>query len=58
MITNIFVFMFCCLFFHSSNICGCRYERKLEREARDYNPFGRGGGGAPMRDDLGNLVCE
>ena len=34
----------------------CRYDRKLEQEAKDYNPYGRGGGGAPMRDGQGNLV--
>lgn len=31
-----------------------QYEARLEREA--YTPWGRGGGGAPLRDHLGNLV--
>lgn len=35
-----------------------RYEAKLDQEIRDYNPFGRGGGGAPMRDNQGNIVSE
>ncbi|KAK7482681.1 hypothetical protein BaRGS_00026090 [Batillaria attramentaria] len=35
-----------------------RYERKLEREAQEYNPFGRGGGGAPMRDAGGNIMAD
>ena len=32
------------------------YDRKLDEEIRNYNPFGRGGGGAPMKDQFGNLV--
>ncbi|XP_070195678.1 uncharacterized protein [Littorina saxatilis] len=35
-----------------------RYDIKLEREAQDYNPYGRGGGGAPMRDDHGNILAN
>ncbi|ELT94634.1 hypothetical protein CAPTEDRAFT_225871 [Capitella teleta] len=35
-----------------------RYEAKLDQEIRDYNPFGRGGGGAPMRDNQGNIVTD
>lgn len=34
----------------------CRYERKLDDEIRNYNPFGKGGGGAPLRDTKGNVV--
>ncbi|XP_017668022.1 PREDICTED: centrosome and spindle pole-associated protein 1 isoform X7 [Lepidothrix coronata] len=33
-----------------------RYEAKLEAEMRNYNPWGRGGGGAPLRDAKGNLI--
>lgn len=32
------------------------YEAKLEAEMRNYNPWGKGGGGAPLRDDKGNLI--
>ncbi|KAL8622545.1 hypothetical protein ACOMHN_034208 [Nucella lapillus] len=35
-----------------------RYDQKIEQEAKDYNPYGRGGGGAPMRDSYGNLVTD
>lgn len=31
---------------------------KLEREAQEYNPYGRGGGGAPNRDIYGNLISK
>ncbi|XP_032538258.1 centrosome and spindle pole-associated protein 1 isoform X9 [Chiroxiphia lanceolata] len=33
-----------------------RYEAKLEAEMKNYNPWGRGGGGAPLRDAKGNLI--
>ncbi|XP_027762332.1 centrosome and spindle pole-associated protein 1 isoform X6 [Empidonax traillii] len=33
-----------------------RYEAKIEAERRNYNPWGRGGGGAPLRDAEGNLI--
>nr|XP_023701250.1 centrosome and spindle pole-associated protein 1-like isoform X2 [Paramormyrops kingsleyae] len=33
-----------------------QYEARLEREA--YTPWGRGGGGAPLRDHLGNLITD
>ncbi|CAI5779408.1 Uncharacterized protein PODLI_1B039996 [Podarcis lilfordi] len=33
-----------------------RYEAKLEAEMRTYNPWGKGGGGAPLRDKKGNLI--
>ncbi|XP_074738702.1 centrosome and spindle pole-associated protein 1 isoform X7 [Strix uralensis] len=33
-----------------------RYEAKLETEMRNYNPWGKGGGGAPLRDAKGNLI--
>ena len=36
----------------------CRYDAKLDREIREYNPFGRGGGGAPMRDVQGNPISK
>jgi len=35
-----------------------RQERKLEDEIRNYNPFGRGGGGAPMKDASGNTISK
>ncbi|XP_061182237.1 centrosome and spindle pole-associated protein 1-like [Saccostrea echinata] len=35
-----------------------RYEKKLDDEIRNYNPFGKGGGGAPMRDNQGNIVAD
>ena len=35
-----------------------RYDLKLEEEIRNYNPYGQGGGGAPMRDQHGNLISE
>ena len=29
---------------------------KIEQEAANYNPWGKGGGGAPLRDSTGHLV--
>ncbi|CAF0876383.1 unnamed protein product, partial [Didymodactylos carnosus] len=34
------------------------YDRKLEADIQTYNYFGRGGGGAPMRDKDGNVVAN
>ncbi|XP_035132306.1 centrosome and spindle pole-associated protein 1 isoform X9 [Callithrix jacchus] len=34
------------------------YEAKLEAEMRTYNPWGKGGGGAPLRDAKGNLISQ
>ncbi|XP_039102905.1 centrosome and spindle pole-associated protein 1 isoform X5 [Hyaena hyaena] len=34
------------------------YEAKLEAEMRSYNPWGRGGGGAPLRDAAGDLITD
>ncbi|XP_016061924.1 PREDICTED: centrosome and spindle pole-associated protein 1 isoform X2 [Miniopterus natalensis] len=34
------------------------YEAKLEADMRAYNPWGKGGGGAPLRDTLGNLITD
>ncbi|XP_036194354.1 centrosome and spindle pole-associated protein 1 isoform X10 [Myotis myotis] len=34
------------------------YEAKLEAEMRSYNPWGKGGGGAPLRDTEGNLITD
>ncbi|RMC15311.1 hypothetical protein DUI87_07500 [Hirundo rustica rustica] len=31
-------------------------KEKLEAEMRNYNPWGRGGGGAPLKDAEGNLI--
>ena len=33
-----------------------RYDRKIEQEAANYNPWGKGGAGAPIRDSGGQLV--
>ncbi|XP_043363692.1 centrosome and spindle pole-associated protein 1 isoform X6 [Dermochelys coriacea] len=35
-----------------------QYEAKLEAEMRNYNPWGKGGGGAPLRDTKGNLITD
>ncbi|XP_056187247.1 centrosome and spindle pole-associated protein 1 isoform X2 [Falco biarmicus] len=35
-----------------------RYEAKLEAEMRNYSPWGKGGGGAPLRDAEGNLIAD
>ncbi|EDO39703.1 predicted protein [Nematostella vectensis] len=35
-----------------------RYERKMEAEIEAYNPWGKGGGGAPLRDQTGHLVTD
>ncbi|KAM8787098.1 centrosome and spindle pole-associated protein 1 isoform 2-T3 [Rhynchonycteris naso] len=34
------------------------YEAKLEAEMRSFNPWGKGGGGAPLRDLEGNLITD
>uniref|UniRef100_A0A8C6W711 Centrosome and spindle pole associated protein 1 n=1 Tax=Nannospalax galili TaxID=1026970 RepID=A0A8C6W711_NANGA len=34
------------------------YEAKLEAEMRIYNPWGKGGGGAPLRDAKGDLISH
>ncbi|XP_055205444.1 centrosome and spindle pole-associated protein 1 isoform X14 [Gorilla gorilla gorilla] len=34
------------------------YEAKLEAEMRTYNPWGKVGGGAPLRDAKGNLITD
>ena len=33
-----------------------RAEAKLEADIRSYNPWGRGGCGAPLRDTRGDLI--
>ncbi|XP_053322946.1 centrosome and spindle pole-associated protein 1 isoform X2 [Spea bombifrons] len=35
-----------------------RYDAKLEVEMRNYNPWGKGGGGAPLKDSHGNLITD
>ncbi|XP_056378064.1 centrosome and spindle pole-associated protein 1 isoform X2 [Hyla sarda] len=35
-----------------------RYEAKLEAEIKNYNPWGKGGGGAPLKDQKGNLITD
>lgn len=32
------------------------YDAKIEAEMKAYEPWGRAGGGAPLRDDHGNLI--
>lgn len=34
------------------------YEARLEAEMKIYNPWGKGGGGAPIRDAKGNLITD
>ncbi|XP_038157389.1 centrosome and spindle pole-associated protein 1-like isoform X2 [Cyprinodon tularosa] len=33
-------------------------EAQLEAEMKDHDPWGRGGGGAPLRDSRGNLIAD
>ncbi|XP_034399820.1 centrosome and spindle pole-associated protein 1-like isoform X2 [Cyclopterus lumpus] len=33
-----------------------RYEARLEADMKNHQPWGRGGGGAPLRDSTGNLI--
>ncbi|KAK1806339.1 hypothetical protein P4O66_004778 [Electrophorus voltai] len=35
-----------------------RYDAKIAAEMKTYEPWGRGGGGAPLRDDGGNLISD
>ncbi|XP_072007878.1 centrosome and spindle pole-associated protein 1 isoform X3 [Engystomops pustulosus] len=35
-----------------------RYDAKLEAEMKNYNPWGKGGGGAPLKDQKGNLITD
>ena len=35
-----------------------RYDTKLEAEMKAYEPWGRGGAGAPLRDTTGNLISK
>ncbi|XP_056295792.1 centrosome and spindle pole-associated protein 1-like isoform X3 [Pseudoliparis swirei] len=35
-----------------------RYEARLEADMKNYQPWGRGGGGAPLRDGTGNLIAD
>ncbi|KAM7369940.1 hypothetical protein PAMP_011228 [Pampus punctatissimus] len=35
-----------------------RYDAKIEAEIKAYNPWGRSGGGAPIKDQRGNLVSD
>ncbi|XP_061095943.1 centrosome and spindle pole-associated protein 1 isoform X2 [Conger conger] len=35
-----------------------RFEAQLDAERRTYNPWGKGGGGAPLRDSWGNLITD
>ncbi|XP_057179230.1 centrosome and spindle pole-associated protein 1 isoform X2 [Triplophysa rosa] len=34
------------------------YEAKIEAEMKAFEPWGRAGGGAPLRDDQGNLISD
>lgn len=35
-----------------------RYNKRLEEEAQVYDPFGKGGGGAPLRDEQGRVIAD
>ncbi|XP_074503831.1 centrosome and spindle pole associated protein 1-like isoform X2 [Sebastes fasciatus] len=35
-----------------------RYEARLEADMKNHQPWGRGGGGAPLRDSTGNLIAD
>lgn len=35
-----------------------RYDARMEAEMMTYNPWGKSGGGAPITDQQGNLVCK
>uniref|UniRef100_A0A8C5DVY1 Centrosome and spindle pole-associated protein 1-like n=1 Tax=Gouania willdenowi TaxID=441366 RepID=A0A8C5DVY1_GOUWI len=35
-----------------------RQEAQLEADMKSYEPWGRGGGGAPLRDSTGNLIAD
>ncbi|CAL8292378.1 unnamed protein product [Lota lota] len=35
-----------------------RYHAKIEKEMKAYEPWGEGGGGAPIRDKGGNLISD
>ncbi|KAK5925511.1 hypothetical protein CgunFtcFv8_018029 [Champsocephalus gunnari] len=35
-----------------------QYEAKLEADIKKHQPWGRGGGGAPLRDCTGNLIAD
>ncbi|CAL9706422.1 unnamed protein product [Knipowitschia caucasica] len=35
-----------------------RYEAQLEEEMRRHQPWGRGGGGAPLKDSTGNVIAD
>ncbi|XP_061643932.1 centrosome and spindle pole-associated protein 1-like isoform X2 [Phyllopteryx taeniolatus] len=35
-----------------------RYEAKLEADMKRHQPWGRGGGGAPLKDSTGNLIAD
>ncbi|XP_038583643.1 centrosome and spindle pole-associated protein 1 [Micropterus salmoides] len=35
-----------------------QYDAKIEAEMMEYNPWGRSGGGAPIKDQKGNLVSD
>ncbi|KAM3850332.1 centrosome and spindle pole-associated protein 1-like [Diretmus argenteus] len=35
-----------------------RYEAQLEANMKNHQPWGRGGGGAPLRDSTGNLITD
>ncbi|XP_028445650.1 centrosome and spindle pole associated protein 1 isoform X2 [Perca flavescens] len=35
-----------------------RHEARLEADMRKHQPWGRGGGGAPLRDSTGNLIAD
>ena len=35
-----------------------QYDKKIASEMQNYNPFGKGGAGAPLRDSDGKVLAE
>ncbi|KAM4687563.1 centrosome and spindle pole-associated protein 1 isoform 2-T3 [Discoglossus pictus] len=35
-----------------------QYEAKVEADMKNYNPWGKGGGGAPLKDSSGNVITD
>uniref|UniRef100_A0A1A8FK59 Centrosome and spindle pole associated protein 1 n=1 Tax=Nothobranchius korthausae TaxID=1143690 RepID=A0A1A8FK59_9TELE len=35
-----------------------RHEAQLQADMKNHQPWGRGGGGAPLRDSMGNLIAD
>ncbi|XP_051970634.1 centrosome and spindle pole-associated protein 1-like isoform X2 [Xyrauchen texanus] len=43
---------------HREKVENKLYDAKIEAEMKAYEPWGRAGGGAPLRDDQGNLISD